>query len=166
MRFNKNFEWLLSLVAIAIMGLLAYYSGEIMRNVPLIVPIILFSMCAIGVITVLYPPFKISRDAKITILGITLALSAFVNISLFDRDNFHAESSICKVLLKGYIKTEDYEAQSDDGQDYSGTRYEFVPATKRGKLEKNLIDLFLVEISVSSILFPYFLLRHKLKVSF
>lgn len=165
--FNEKTEWIFAIMGCAIIFYVAYLSGNIARNFPLSVPILMLTLCLISILIVLLPFFKnISRQTKIFIVTGALAVSAFTNLVFFEDDSFHTEPLICNLFLHGHIKSGDGERESNDGEEYTVTEYRFIPASKNDNIEKNLIDLVLLEISVGSILFPYFLLRYKLNVSF
>lgn len=165
--FSERTELIFGLIGSAVILYLAYLSGNIAREYPISIPIVLFTFCLVSTLVVLLPVFKnISRQTKIVIVSFALALSAFTNLVFFDRENFKTEPLICKSFAKGSIKSVDYEDESDDGREYTVTKYYFIPASNNDDLIKNLVDLCLLEISVMSILFPYFLLRHKLGVDF
>ena len=165
--FNEKTEWIFGMIGCAIILYVAYLSGNIARNFPLSVPILLLALCLISILIVLLPVFKnISRQTKIFIVTGSLFLSAFTNLVFFDKNSFHTEPLICNLFVHGHIKSEDVEKQSDEGEEYTVTEYRFIPASTKDDITKNLVDLALLEISVGSILFPYFLLRYKLNVSF
>ena len=151
----------------AIIFYVAYLSGNIARDFPLSVPILLLALCLISILIVLLPIFKsISEQTKIFIVTGALVLSAFTNLVFIYDDSFQTEPLICNLFLRGQIKSYNSERESNDGEEYTATQYRFIPASKNDDIAKNLVDLVLLEISVGSILFPYFLLRHKLNVSF
>jgi hypothetical protein len=165
--FNEKTEWIFGIIACAVILYVAYLSGNIAREFPLSVPILSLTLCLVSILIVLLPVFKnISRQTKIFIVTGALVLSAFTNLVFLDDDSFHTEPLICNLFVRGHIKSEDVEKESDDGEEYTVTQYRFISASPKDDIAKNLVDLALLEISVGSILFPYFLLRYKLNVSF
>lgn len=145
----------------------AYIYGEMVRKFPLTTPIILIILCAVSIVIVFHPAFnKMRKGTKTTILFASLVVAAFAASTFLSEENFHTEPLICSIFLNGHIEKYEVEGESDEGVEYTDTRYQFVPASKADDTAKNLIDLGLLIISVSSILFPLFLLNNKLDFSF